>query len=142
MRPPSIVKFEQLFFASLVISLIGLVVGYGAMLAQVEREPTMRQLGFGAEVLIGGMALSTAIYLLLWFLIARKASNIAKWFLTVFTAIGLVTFAYSAATAKPLNPGMTLIYYFFAVAAVYYLFKPDAKAWLESRPSSESAAAD
>jgi hypothetical protein len=141
MRPPSIVTFERFFFVSLLLSVIGFVVGYDAMLAQVAREPAMRQFGLGAEVVIGAFVLGMAVYLLLWFLIARRASNVAKWFLTVFTAIGFLGFVYTAATARPLNPGMTLAYYVFALAAVRYLFMPDARAWLASEASAESAAA-
>ena len=93
MRPPSIVNFERLFLAALALGLIGLVLGFDAATAQLARESALRQLGIGAsELLIGVSAAWLAIYLLLWFLIARKASNVAKWILVILSAIGAIFF--------------------------------------------------
>ena len=146
MRPQSIVMFERLFLASLALSAIGFVVGYDAAREEVTRQPGMAQLGdAGGSILIGSMVVTTAVYLLLWFLIARKASNVAKWFLTAFTAIGAVLFAASfvmAGITMDLNAALMIVYYVLAVAAVVFLFKPDAEAWLKGQPAADPAAFD
>src|SRR5688572_25908032 len=98
MRPQSIVLFERLFLASLVLSVVNFVVGYDAAMAELGRQPGMARIDFGSELLVGTMAFTTAVYLLLWYLIARKASTVAKWFLTAFTAIGVVSLLYRAVT--------------------------------------------
>ena len=81
MRPRSIVLFEQLFLASLAVSLVPLALGYGAATAAWNNDPNVRRVGLGSSFLIGAMVFDYAVYLLLWFLVARKASNIAKWIL-------------------------------------------------------------
>ncbi len=145
MRPPSIVMFERLFLASLALSVISFLVGYEATMDELARQPGMAQVGFGSEILIGTMVVSTAIYLLLWFLIARKASNVAKWFLVAFTAIGAATLLYSLAALglnTDLNAIMGYVYYVLAVAAVVFLFKPDAVAWLKGEKPADPATFD
>ena len=145
MRPKSIILFERLFLASLALSAITFVVSYDATMDELERQAGLSEIGFGSELLIGTMAVTTAVYLLLWFLIARKASNVAKWFLVAFTAIGTATLAYSFATLglkTDLNSLLGVAYYVLAVAAVVPLFKPDAVAWLTSEKPADPAAFD
>ena len=132
MRPPSIVMFERLFLASLALSVIGFVVSYDAAMEQLAAEPVMESLGLGAGLVIGTMVFVTAIYLLLWFLIAHKASVVAKWILVVFTAIGVASFVTTLAIATiPWDPAALLgvVMYALEIAAVVFLFRDDAKAW-------------
>lgn len=142
MRPQSIVKFERMFFLSLLMSVVGFFVGYDAMLAQVGREPAMQQLDLAAETVIGTMVLGTAVYLLLWFFIAHRASNLARWALTIFTGFGFISFVASAAFATPANPGVAIAYYVFALGAVRYLFTADARAWFGRKAAPEKVALD
>ena len=100
MRPPSIIMFERLFLASLALSAIQFFIGYDAMIAEMEREPAFQQLGIGGGALTGTFVVGMAIYLLLWFLIARKASSVAKWILVVLSALGVVTFLFSFAAEQ------------------------------------------
>lgn len=145
MQPASIVMFERLFLASLALSVVNFVIGYETTADKLAREPALMQIGFGGEILIGMMVITTAIYVLLWFLIARKASNVAKWFLVAFTALGAASFLYSLAALGPatnLNVILNLTYYVLAVVAVVFLFKPDAVKWLSHERSADPAAFD
>ena len=143
MRPPSIVKFERLFLAALALGVISLVVSYEAATAQLAREPTLRQLGIGgSEIFLGISAAWLAIYLLLWFLITRKASNVAKWILVILSALGALFFV--PALAGPWNLGLllNLAYYALELAAVACLFQADAVAWLKGKPDTDQTALD
>ena len=143
MRPPSIVNFERLFLAALALGLIGLVLGFDAATAQLERESALRQLGIGAsELLIGVSAAWLAIYLLLWFLIARKASNVAKWILVVLSAIGAIFFLPALTGRWDLALLLNVAYYALELAAMACLFRADAAAWLKGKPDTEQAALD
>lgn len=145
MRPPSIVMFERLFLASLVLSVVSFITGYDAMTEQMASEPVLQQVGIGSGIMIGSMVISLAIYLLLWFLIARKASSVAKWILVVFTGLGIASLAYAFATAGmawDLNALLSLAYYVLGVTAVVFLFKPDAEAWFKSEWKADPAAFD
>ena len=113
MRPPSIIMFERLFLASLALSALSFALSYDSLIEQLAREPGMVELGLGSGFVIGTAVVGYAIYLLLWFLIARKASNLAgPWGLTML--IGLAVYA-------------------LEIAAAVYLFRPDAAAWLKGK---------
>lgn len=145
MRPASIVMFERLFLAAVVLSVINFFVGYDAMIDQIEREPAMRQLGLGGEFLTGSMIVGVAIYLLLWFFIARKASTVAKWILVVFTGLGVLSFLAGLASGQAtfdVNLLLGLLYYALNVGALVFLFRGDAEAWFKGEASADPAAFD
>ena len=143
MRPRSIVLFEQLFLASLVVSLIGLALGFNAVASQWSSDANVRAIGLGGGFLLATAAVSYLIYLLLWFLIARRGSNVAKWFLIAFVAIGVVsTFATLAANSHyvlTLVNALGLVCYALEVASLVFLFKPDANAWLKGERADPAA---
>lgn len=141
-RPNSIVMFEGAYLASVALSAAGTVVGWPQLLAQAQsRLPGMAgdtQQG----VLLASSGLVFGAWLLLWFLIARRASNAAKWILVVITAIGLFRLATSffvATTAKDLMFGLDAIATLLGAVAVWQLFKPDSVAWLEGAPANDPA---
>jgi len=143
MRPKSVVMFERLFLASLALSVVNFFVSYDAAMEELARQPGVTKLGIGDGLLIATMTIGTAIYLLLWFLIARKASNVAKWVLVVFVAIGAVSFL-AALTSARFDAAMmlALVLYALEIAAVAFLFKEDAKAWLKGEWDADPAAFD
>jgi len=130
MRPQSVVMFERLFLLSLALSAISFAMGYGEFSQQVLRDPAMRQLGLGASFVIGLALAGYALYLLLWYLIARKAANWAKWLLVVFLAFSLVSLPGAIRGPWTLASAAAIAVYALQVAAVLFLFKRDAKAWL------------
>jgi hypothetical protein len=141
MRPASIVMFERFFLASLVVSIVSFFLSYG----QLGEDPTLRQAGMGTGLVTGLMAVSIALYLLLWFFIARKGSSVAKWILTVLTALGIASLVYTLATVGVVwnfVGVLSLAYYVLAVAAVTYLFKPDTAAWFKGETPADPTAFD
>ena len=130
MRPQSVVMFERLFLLSLALSVISFAVGYGEFSQQVLRDPAMRQLGLGVGFVIGLAIAGYALYLLLWYLIARKAANWAKWLLVVFLAFSLVSLPRAMGGPWDLATVAAIAVYALQVAAVLFLFKRDAKDWL------------
>ena len=145
MRPPSIIMFERLFLASLALSAIQFFIGYDAMIGEMEREPAFQQLGIGGGALTGTFVVGMAIYLLLWFLIARKASSVAKWILVVLSALGVVTFLASFASGQVTFDVVAMLgagYYALEVAALVFLFRADANAWFRNEWTAEPATFD
>ncbi|MBN8501828.1 MAG: hypothetical protein J0M19_11820 [Sphingomonadales bacterium] len=136
MRPASIVTFDRFFLLSLAIGLVHSVIGFQDSVAMLNADPNAAQLGFGSSFLMITLVFSFAIPLLLWFLIARKASNVAKWILVVLTGIGLLGIVSAIATLLergPVTAVLTLLTTGLQLYAILQLFKPDAKAWLEGR---------
>ncbi len=133
MRPSSIVRFDRLYLAAIAIGLIANILGWGATMARLAATPQAAQLGSGGAVVAGAtIALGTLISLLLWYLIAHRASTVAKWVLVVFTAFALVSLflglsggavaADAAGIARMIAVTLQLI-------AVIALFRPDAAQW-------------
>jgi hypothetical protein len=131
MRPPSILMFERLFLASLAVSAASIIIGFDATVDQLANEPGTAALGIGGGLLAGIVAFGFAISLLLWFLIAHKASNIAKWILIVLAALGLVSLPAMLTGRWDTVTLLGLGSYALEIAALVYLFRNDAAAWFK-----------
>lgn len=131
MRPTSIRLFEKLLFAGLGLSLLSMVINWQAVTA-VVRDPRLAALDLGEGFVIGSVAISFAIYLLLWYFIARRASTVAKWTFVFVTGINLLNFV-SGLGANGLSVGLVPLLGIVALAlqvyAAWLLFRPDAQAW-------------
>lgn len=134
--------FERLFLASLALSLLGSIVAFDAIVEEMTRDPGVQQMGLGSGFVAGVLAIGLAIYVLLWFLIARKASNVAKWILLVFVAIGVISLLVSLAKGftADLPTLLGLVNYVLEIAAVSFLFRSDAVAWLKGGTTADPAA--
>lgn len=142
MRPNSILAFERLFLGSIALSVLNFVMGYEALVETVDRHPTLVAAGIGSGAAVALFALGVAIYLLLWFLVARKAANWAKWVLVALLALSLLSLASSPGDAFALNLTalLGLVVYALQLAAAVFLFRADAIAWLKDTPPSDPAA--
>lgn len=142
MRPQSIVMFERLFLASLVVSAVTFAVGYDAIMASMAADPTLRQAGLGSGFLIGAVIVEYAFYLLLWYLIARRGANWAKWVFILVLAISLTSVGRAFGSDLSLTVLMGLAVYVLRVLAAVYLFRPDAIVWLRGDAVDDPAALD
>ncbi len=142
MRPQSIIMFERLFLASLALGAVNFVLSYEQAAAVLANDTGARQFGLGSGFLIGMTVVSFAVYLLLWFLVARKASHAAKWTRVVLVTIG-VLFAPAALTGPwDRTLVLSLLVHGLEVAALVQLFRPDAKAWLAGKEQSDPTTFD
>ena len=130
MRPTSIVLFERLFLLSLAIALVNGFLQYDALVAQVGNDPALAQLGGGSGASLGVMAISLLIPLLLWYFIARRASNIAKWILVVMTLLGLLFVNLDAGQLGSLAGMASLAETILQLVDIVLLFRAAARAWL------------
>jgi hypothetical protein len=129
-RPQSIVLFDRLFLASLVLALINAVLAYPTLVEEVEADPALAQIG-GGPIVIGVVLASLLIPLVLWYFISRRASNIAKWLLVALVAIGLFFGNFSFSDGLTLPAVLGLVVTLLQVVAIVMLFRADARAWLE-----------
>ena len=130
MRPTSIVLFERLFLLSLAIALVNGFLQYDALVAQVGNDPALAQLGWGSGAILVVMAISLLIPLLLWYFIARRASNIAKWILVVMTLLGLLFVNLDPGQLGSLAGIASLAVTILQLVAIVLLFRADARAGL------------
>ena len=135
MRPQSIVLFDRLFLASLVLALINAVLAYSTLLEEVEADPALAQIG-GGPIVIGVVLASLLIPLVLWYFISRRASNIAKWLLVALVAGGLFFGEFGFAEGMTVPAILGLVVTLLQVVAIVLLFRADARAWLEDKAST------
>ncbi|QGN55113.1 hypothetical protein GKE62_11670 [Novosphingobium sp. Gsoil 351] len=135
MRPQSIELFEKVYLGAIVIGLINTALSWSQVNAMLN-DPRAQAAGLGTGTLVFGVFVGVLIPLLLWYFVARRASNVAKWIYVVLTALGL--FGFLSSLANPLVPkGLVTLLGALAVLLQVYgawlLFRPDAVAWLESK---------
>ena len=135
MRPKSIELFEKVFLGAFAIGLVNTVMSWSQVDALLA-DPRMRAAGVGSGTLMFVVVVGILIPLLLWYFIARRASNVAKWIYVVLAALGL--FGFLSSLANPLAPKglvtvLGLVTVGLQVYAAWLLFRPDAAAWLDSK---------
>lgn len=135
MQPASITMFDRLFLGGLALGLINAALSYSSTMELLEADPAVAEMGMATPgFFIASTAFGYAISLLLWFLISRKANNVAKWILTVLTVIGALMIPLSLGELDLFASIVTVIATVLQVAAVWMLFRPDAKSWFEHGP--------
>lgn len=141
MQPRSIALFSRIFLASLVLTAVLSVFDFPALKAAlVRQDPGAASLGDGVMVLVFGLAL--AVMLVLWFLIARQGSNIAKWVLVALTVIGFgltLPDYFAAFRHVRLISTLSLLAALGQLIAIAFLFRADARAWLGREQSPDLA---
>lgn len=129
-RPLSITRFGRLYLSSTFLGLLFTVLYYDTL-----REWSLQRGSSPGAILVFAFV-GTLISLLLWYLIARRASRVAKWLVTIGTGFELVLMignvgAYLVFGAAYL--AIDLVLRLMTVAACWFLFRPDAAEWFRTR---------
>ena len=139
MKPVSIKKFDMLYLGSIVVSLVGVVLGWDTMMADMNTQMSAQGTdmegmeGIASGAAIGGLALGFAISLLLWALVSVWRVEFVKWILALFVAWGVVSLLLSLGAGVTVATVFAIASTVMGVVAVYFLFQPDAKEWFASK---------
>ncbi len=132
-KPPSIARFEQFYWASVIIGLINTALNWGRAQAMLATNPLTTNAGW---ILPLTQVIGLGIAVLLWFFIVRRPSVVAKWVQVVFAAIGVFSLVMAlfailtGGAAVGTQVVLGLIANALYIAAAVMLFEPDAKLWL------------
>jgi len=133
MRPSSIIRFDRLYLASIVFGLIATILEWPAMTARLEGDPQLAALApMPLIVAVGAQVIGIALSLLLWFFVTRRASNVARWIVVVFTVLSVGALLYGISNGAIDNgvAGFTqMLATALGVVATVNLFRADAVAW-------------
>ncbi len=125
-QPQSVRRFELLYLLSVAASILGTFQTWDDTLDMFRQSAGVQ---LDPLILVGILAVLYGISLLLWYLAARRRSNIARWILLVLMLISLIGlpafFLGSFDIIKALGLASTAL----SVAAVIMLFRPDARPW-------------
>ena len=147
-RPRSILMFERLFLASILLGFVIVPSGWETARAELRAAPELpgavELASMGMPFMIGIFVVTTIINVLLWYFIARRASVVAKWILIAFNVLAIVALVTQAALG--LVPGdlvvaIDLLVLALNVAAIWYLFRPDARLWFAGEWKGDGSAA-
>ena len=130
MRPQSIVRFERVVLAMIVVGLVSAVLN----MEQVTRAAAVY--GFGEGLILAMQAISIAVLLLLMWLIARRRSVVAKWIYVLLGVAGLVMAAFQiGGVLRQPAPLLVIeaVQWLLTIFSIWLLFRPDAKAWFAHR---------
>jgi hypothetical protein len=122
--PRSISVFEGLMLGSLLI---------GTVISAMTYNEAVSQAAAVVVTIIEIFVLLLMLFLVL--LVSRKRSNVAKWVLIIVWLLGLVV--YIPAAAHFLTTGIVGFLFVaqptMQAVALYMLFTPDSKQWLQSK---------
>ena len=131
-KAPSIARFEQLYWGSVVIGWVNTAMNWRTQQALLEANPMLANASWFLPVTL---LLNVLIAVAIWFFIARKASVVAKWIQVVFAALsvlGILSLIFQLATGpapSALIAVLGIVSCILYVVAATMLFRPDAKEW-------------
>lgn len=147
MRPQSIVRFEQAYLGATLLWLVNIALGWKTRLGALNANPAFAgnpQMAQIAETMMIGTTLAMlALWLLLWYFTARRASEVAKWVVTVLfglSVIGLPFTLMSFPVVGALSVVLSLGTFALTAWAVWLLFRPDARTWFAGEETPSDAA--
>jgi hypothetical protein len=140
-RPPSIVRFERLWFASLAAWSVGTLLAWERTQNSLVGNAQSAPIAGWAQPAYAGMIVTIA--LIQWYFVARRPMPVVKWLVAAMAAIGglraLFTL-YAVLTARyphPWSRGSFILAALLAVLAAAALFRADARAWFgEDEPEA------
>jgi hypothetical protein len=131
-RPPSIVRYEQLYLASFALGLVASALSWNQRAAIFAANPMLAGMPW---ILSATVVIGIVISLTLWHFTARAPSIVAKWVVVViagFSVIGIATnlFALVAGRSPSLAASLiSLLVSLLYIVAATLLFRADAKIW-------------
>jgi hypothetical protein len=139
MRPNSIVNFERIVIVSILLGIINSWLTSEKMRA-LTAGPGKPQLSSSTTLTI--QVITILIYLVLIYFITRKGSPVAKWIYVVLCVLGLVFGVFSLPLMMTLGAVpliLAIVQYVLALASLWMLFRPDAKAWFAEGRTADPA---
>lgn len=133
-RPESISLFGKVLLAAVVLQFIRMTLNWDAW-AAISYNPAIQSSRSGSLVMIQGMVFATGLWLLLWYFIVHRASNVAKWIYVVVVILLIINTMLGASnpqTPKGLDKVIGLVILALQGFAGGLLFSNDAKIWLQS----------
>jgi glucan phosphoethanolaminetransferase (alkaline phosphatase superfamily) len=166
MRPGAIVKFERLYLISLALVLVQQVIAFFFMRDMFNTfggaMGDAGEAGFISAIMVFamlfGLVLAAGIPLIFWWLAARKRQEFAKWVLLVLSVLSALNWLLSVVMLFLLPAGsmdmavgsgfqgfqaalvaVDALAEILGIAALVYLFRPEANAWFRGLSSAASA---
>ncbi len=129
-RPVSVVRFEWIYLAGLAAGLVNSLMTWDELLRMMSASGV--DPATGSSVVAVMLVVTNGVALLLWYLAARRASNVARILLALFAAAGIFSLGWAIlTTGYALSPAgaIGLVSLALQVVATAMLFSGDARRW-------------
>lgn len=138
-RPQSIIWFERLWLALIVIGLVNAALRWSTMQEMIAQQPNSAALpSWFLPLTLGGGVL---INILFWYSIARRGSNVARWIYVVLIGIGVLGTIFGAVMGTlfldPVNGAIGLFNTGLSLACSWLIFRPDTRSWFAGARSTD-----
>lgn len=127
-KPKSIIWANRFFIAATLIQIINILVHYGAL-----RDRAISGGSSAAGPMLGIIEVAL-YYLLFWFFVYRKGSNIIKWVVVAITAGSVITLGINLPAVTAIGIAYTItdvISFALQITAVGMLFRQVSVDWLK-----------
>lgn len=125
MKPVSVKKFDILYLGSVALGLIALALDFDNVVG-----------GMSESLAAVSMFFLVVISAALWFLVSVLRIEAVKWIIALFMAYSVYSFALGFSPEIDLRLVLEILSTVMTLAAIYYLFRPDAKAWFSEKRSA------
>ncbi|MEP9401902.1 hypothetical protein [Sphingomonas sp. VNH70] len=133
MRPPSIVRFDRFYLLAIAVGLIGTILDWPNLIAMIDNDPSFAPVrAIGGTLAAAFTGIGILISLTLWYFVARRGSVVAKWIVTVFTALSLGSLLLgisSGAVSGDVAGVLRMVGVVLQLIATIALFRRDARPW-------------
>ena len=138
-RPDSIRKFELFYLGALLVGLVAGFVSFGSTADAVDAQLARAGMEGGETFVLVSLGISLVFGLLMWFLIARKAIGFLKWLLLALLLYNVLAVPLAMTSGLGTVSIIGVVVMAMQAAAIFFLFRPDAKEWFARRgaPASE-----
>lgn len=136
-KPKSITLFNRLNLAATLVGIANIFAHYGLL-----RNLAIANKASPAGPILGILFLITS-YLIFWFFIYRRGSNIAKWLFVAVTLIAVALIPFNIRGVVAVGAAYAVIdgiVFILQIAAATMLFRSDAKVWLGQRGNHQTSA--
>lgn len=130
MKPRSMIWFDWLFWASIILGIVSIAYLWPTMTAELEAEPGLGRISVGA--IIATVALGNGLSILLWFFVSEKASNTARWIYCVLAGLGAIAGLIDWQHVPAIEVAMNLALSILSIASIVLLFLPASNAWFRN----------
>jgi len=132
-KPKSIILFNRLNLAAALVGILNIFAHYALL-----RNLAISNGASPAGPILGVFFLIIS-YLIFWFFIYRRGSNIAKWLFVAMTVISVAMIPFNLREVVAVGVAYTAIdgiAFVLQIAAAAMLFQSDAKAWLSQKSTN------
>ena len=132
-KPDSVRKFDLFYLGALALGIVNALLNFDLLKSSAVQQVGPELAGHASSIAIGSVVLSTLFSLLFWFLVSKLRIEFIKWLLLLFLAWSAVALPTMLAEGFGLVEVVALASVVLQAVAVWFLFRPDAKAWFQAR---------